>query len=246
MSLVVEHVNKKYKSRKNNNEKIFSINDITFTLENGKILALIGQNGAGKTTLIKCMLHLLHPDSGTILMNGETIDQIIGKGELGFMPDNLKFPEMITLKEYIVDLLVLRGKKFKDYEKEFYYLVEKLFMTTHLEKTISKYSKGTMKKAAFIQAIIHRPKLLILDEPTDGLDPVSRRILLQELLKLKKQGSIIVITTHLLADLSMIADEIIVLQDGHVIRKSRKADINTSLDDWYLETILENGEIEHL
>lgn len=246
MSLNVEHINKSYKSGWIKDEKIFSLNDVSFTLEKGKILALIGQNGAGKTTLIKCMLNLLHPDSGTILSGGNTIEQMIEKGSLGFMPDSLKFPDMITLKEYITDLMVLRGKRFSDYEEDFYQLADKLYMTKHLDKLITQYSKGTMKKAAFIQAVIHRPELLILDEPTDGLDPVSRRILLKELLNMKENGSTIVIATHLLSDISMIADEVVVLQNGYVIKKSNRTDIKCSLDDWYLQTILENGGMEDL
>ncbi len=246
MSLFVENLKKSYKKRGRNGEKPFSLNNIRFQLEQGRILALVGQNGAGKTTLIKCLLNLLHPDSGRIRMNDFTIEQLIMRGGLGYMPDYVKFPEMITLKEYVNDLMVLRGKKFSEYGENFEQLTEKLYMTKHLNKMLTQYSKGTAKKAAFVQAVLHQPELLILDEPTDGLDPVSRRVLLNELLRMKEMGSTIVITTHLLADLAMVADEIIVLQNGSIIQQVNCTEISGNLDDWYLETIFANGGMEEL
>lgn len=239
MSLMVSHIHKSYRQG-------FSLKDIDFTLENGNILALVGQNGAGKTTLIKCILNLLHPDSGTIMMDDRRIVQIMEEGGLGFVPESVKFPDMITLKEYVMDLLLLRGKRFVDYEQRFYELADALYMTKHLDKIITRYSKGTMKKANFIQAVIHQPKLLILDEPTDGLDPVSRRALLNELIRMKENGSTILITTHLLSDIAFVADEVLVLQNGNAISRKQMSEIKGSLDDWYLQTIFENGGMDAL
>ncbi|HPG92545.1 MAG TPA: ABC transporter ATP-binding protein [Clostridia bacterium] len=245
MSLNITNVSKTYKGGlwKNGTQALC---DVDFTLNNGKTLALIGQNGAGKTTLIKCVLNLLYPDKGKITFDESEIELLIKNGELGYMPESMRFPDMITLKEYVSDLMDLRGKKFGDYQERFNELVDKFYMTPHINKVFSKYSKGTMKKAAFIQAILHNPKLLVLDEPTDGLDPVSRRILLNEVTKIKQSGGTVIITTHILSDLQIVADEVIVLQKGVLIKHSQMNEIKGSLDDWYIETLLKNGGLENL
>ena len=98
-----------------------------------------------------------------------------------------------------------------------------------------------MKKATFIQAIVHSPQLLVLDEPTDGLDPVSRRMLLNEILEIKKNGGTVIITTHILSDLAIVADKIVFLQNGKVICETKMNQINGSLDDWYLEKTMQYG-----
>jgi len=241
MSLNINHIGKTYKHGMINTRFTQALIDVSFFAPNGSILAVIGQNGAGKTTLIKCILNLLHPDIGDINFDDKTIDDIIREGNLGYMPENLHFPDMITFKEYITDIMILRGKNINVYKERFDRLVDKLFLTDHINKNMSEYSKGTMKKVAFIQAVLHQPKLLVLDEPTDGLDPVSRRVLLNELIEIKQAGGIVLITTHILSDLELIADKVVVLQKGTIIKEEILSKIETSLDDWYLNTLIENG-----
>ncbi len=244
MSLIIDHVYKTYQSGWFGSAKCQALKDVGFCAENGTVLALIGQNGAGKTTLVKCMLDFLRPDAGRISMDNSAILEIIRQGQLGYMPESLKFPGLITLKEYMTDLMVLRGRKMDDYQDRFDALTDKFGMKKHMDKLLTHYSKGTMKKAAFIQAVLHQPRLLVLDEPTDGLDPVSRRVLLQEVLDIKKNGGTVIITTHLLSDLAIVADRIIVLQNGRLICQTDMADIQGSLDDWYLQTITGQGGLD--
>lgn len=246
MSFVVEEVNKTYKSGIMKRKKFKALNNINFVLEKKNVLALIGQNGAGKTTLIKCILGLLQLDSGRITMDNKKISEVIGNGELGYMPESLKIDGMITLKEYITDLMILRGKNMSEYEDRYEMLIDKFHMRKHSNKNFTQYSKGTMKKAAFIQSVLHNPRLLILDEPTDGLDPVSRRVLLNEVLEIKKKGSTVIITTHLLSDLSIVADKIVVLQNGNLTAHSETNEINESLEDWYIQIITQQGGLSDL
>jgi ABC-type multidrug transport system ATPase subunit len=241
MSLIVDNISKTYRSGLFFHDKVEALKNVSFTQKTGTVLALIGQNGAGKTTLIKCILDFIRPDTGSVAMSGCRIKDIIKKGQVGYMPELLQFPNMITLDEYLTDLMILRGKRKEEYCELYDALIEKFYMGEHIDKSISQYSKGTKKKAAFLQAILHKPKLLILDEPTDGLDPVSRRALLNEVNSIKKSGCTVIITTHLLSDLSMVSDKIIVLQCGRLISETYLESIQGSLDDWYLQTIFEQG-----
>lgn len=246
MSFVVDKVNKTYKSGILPRKKFKALHDISFELEKGSVLALIGQNGAGKTTLIKCILSLLQLDSGSISMDNKNIVETIQNGELRYMPESLKNDGMITLKEYITDLMVLRDKDMDEYEERYEMLMDKFHMRKHANKNFTQFSKGTMKKAVFIQAVLHNPSLLILDEPTDGLDPVSRRALLNEVLEIKKNGGTVIITTHLLSDLSIVADKVVVLQNGDVIAESLMDEMKESLEDWYIDVITKQGGLDEL
>lgn len=241
MSLVIEDIGKTYKFNILGTKKLEALKHINIRIESGSVLALVGQNGAGKTTLIKCILNYLKADTGKIQFDEKPIKEIVKEGKLGYMPEILQYDGMFTLKEYVTDLMVLRGCSMKDYNERFECLVDKFHMTKHLEKPLKKYSKGNMKKATFIQAVLHNPQLLILDEPTDGLDPVSRRALLNEILEIKKNGGTVIITTHILSDLLMVADDIVLLQNGKIICESELSEISGTLDDWYLEKIVQYG-----
>lgn len=241
MSLVVNNVGKTYRRGIWRYKEILALKDITFSLEQGKVLALLGQNGAGKTTLIKCLLNFLKVDTGTIRINGQNIETLINLCKVGYMPEKLQFSPKITIKEYISDLMILRGKNDTEYLNDLSELISEFYLEDHLQKKLETFSKGTAKKVAFIQAILHKPELLILDEPTDGLDPVSRRVLLNKINFLKRQGCTVVITTHLLSDISFVADQLIVLQKGQIIENVEAGKLNSSVDDWYLNVIMNHG-----
>lgn len=246
MSLDLKNIDKTYRSGFGSHNDCIALSDVSFSIPSGSVLALIGQNGAGKTTLIKCLMEFIHLDRGEIRFNENKIGELKQNNQIGYMPETVRFPGLITLKEYIDDLLVLRGLKIEDYQQHYSRLIQALNMAKHEEKILTQCSKGTMKKAAFIQAVLHCPALLVLDEPTDGLDPVSRRALLNEVSEMKRNGSTVIITTHLLSDLSLVADQVVVLQNGRLIQDIPYTQIETSLDDWYLQTLLEHGELDKL
>lgn len=134
MSLIVENVSKAYESGIWKIKKLRVLCDISFSLKEGRVLALIGQNGAGKTTLIKCILGFVRPDSGTIAMDGKAIRSLIETGNIGYMPEKLRFPDRMTFSEYIEDLMVLRGKE--SYQALYNDYVQKFFMEEHTEKRL--------------------------------------------------------------------------------------------------------------
>ena len=241
MTLMISDVSKSYKNNFFSLKKNRALSGINLEIESGSVLALVGQNGAGKTTLIKCLLNYIKPDMGRFQFDGYPISEIIKNGKLGYMPESLKYDSMFTLNEYITDLMILKGYSMSEYTERLNSLVSKFQMSKYLDKPLMHYSKGNMKKAIFIQAIIHSPQLLILDEPTDGLDPVSRRTLLNEILQIKKNGGTVIITTHILSDLAIVADKIVFLQNGKVICETEMNKINGTLDDWYLEKTMQYG-----
>lgn len=244
MSLKINHVKKYY--RDGIRKKNLVLKEIDYELDSGQVLAVVGQNGAGKSTLIKCLLSFIYPEEGTITMDGMAVRELVRLGQVGYMPEVFTGPEMVSIRQYIEDLFVLRGKDPKDYQERLEELIDRFYMRKHMEKPFSKCSKGTVKKVIFLQAILSQPSLLILDEPTDGLDPVSRRIMLEEIRRIREQGGTVVITTHLLSDLSLVADKVIVLQKGIIISEADCRNLDSSLEDWYFHTLMENGGIEEL
>lgn len=244
MSLQIVNLKKQYRGKFS--EKNLVLKGVNYELENGQVLAIVGQNGAGKSTLIKCLLSFLKPNEGSIVMDGKPIEELVKAGKVGYMPEAFRGPEMVTVRQYINDLLILRGLNPEDYKARLDDLIERFYMKKHMDKPFSKCSKGTVKKVIFIQAILHNPKLLVLDEPTDGLDPISRRLLLNEIKKIKEDGGTVAITTHLLSDLSLVSDKVIVLQKGVIIADASCNELHGSLEDWYFDTLVKNGGIEEL
>lgn len=194
------------------------LDNLSFEIDEGKIYALIGQNGSGKTTTIKCILNFSKANSGTITFNGEKIKTLINEGfEIGYSPEVLLFPKSITLYTYLYDIGILKGVSIKYLKDRILELTELFYLSEYLNKNILNFSKGMKRKVAFIQSLLYEPKFLILDEPTDGLDPVSRRKVLDYIKDLSSKGTSILITSHILSDLEKVCDNVGVLYQGTII-----------------------------
>jgi ABC-2 type transport system ATP-binding protein len=244
MSFVIDHLSKAYPGAgllKNTPV----LRNVSYTLDAGRALALIGQNGAGKTTLLKCILGFLRPDSGTAQLDGQTIPALMKENKVGYMPEQLGKLSM-TPREYVSTLMLLRGLPKAAFTDRLEELAGLLYLTKYLDKPMTKCSKGTVKKTIFLQSILHCPAFLILDEPTDGLDPIARRAMLAEIRSLKTQGCTLIITTHLLSDLMLVADEAAILQKGALLTSVDTAALPSSLDEWYYRQIMESGGMEDL
>ena len=215
MSMIVTNLKKEYKALFS--RKVFAVNDISLKIERGNIYALVGQNGAGKTTAIKCILGLIMPSYGKIKFADKEISFLMEKGKVGYMPEVLAFPENLSLNKYLHELSILRKIRRPDFVTKLEYLSEMLNLKGKMNYSITNYSKGMKKKANFIQAVIHEPDFLVLDEPTDGLDPVSRRIVLNYIKKMSENGCTILITSHILADLEKISDKAGIMHDGFIL-----------------------------
>lgn len=179
----------------------------------GRVTALVGPNAAGKSTLLKCLLGLSRPDSGTIHIDGVplTTDPAYRRA-IGYMPQRAAFPENLTGEEAIALLREVRGPGAAiDFE-----LIERFGLGRELRKRIHAMSGGTRQKLNAVAAYLFRPSLLILDEPSAGLDPIANGILKQKILDTTRHGATHLITSHVLSELEELADDVLFVVDGGV------------------------------
>lgn len=240
MSIHIRDVSKMYKGY--DGKKFYALKNINLYVDAGKCLALIGQNGAGKTTLIKCLISLISPDSGAIEIDGMKMGQMIKENKLGYMPEIVEGLDKITGNQYITQMMTLRGIDKKEYVERLNYYIEKLSLGKYMNIPMGHCSKGNYKKILFLQAIIHEPRCLILDEPTDGVDPISRRELLSIINEIKYAGNMVIITTHLLSDIERVADKIAILKDGMLLEEIGREKLEGSVEDWYINLIQTYGD----
>ena len=199
------------------NKKQKVLDQINLEIPEGKIVGFVGKNGCGKTTTIKIILGIIKPDSGKV-----TYSSKLGIGrkdvfnKIGYLPENPKFFENLTGRSFLSLMGKLHKLSEETIENEIVKFSKRLDVLDALDKQVGKYSKGMKQKIGFISAIIHKPKLVILDEPLSGLDPVSRRIFKNILLELKSEGVSFLITSHILEDLFEVGDQIIYMKNGKV------------------------------
>ncbi len=194
--------------------KLTVLRELDMEIETGKITAIIGHNGSGKTTLIKCLLGLDKPTSGLISINGFQLNGDWSyRDNIGYMPQLARFPENLTAREVLRMIKDLRGFN-GNMEDE---LVAFFNMDGEMKKPIRTLSGGTRQKVSAIIALMFNPDLLILDEPTAGLDPISSSLLKDRLIHEKEAGKTIIITSHIMSELEELADNLVYLLDGRII-----------------------------
>jgi Cu-processing system ATP-binding protein len=195
--------------------RIDVLRGVDLRIARGHVVGLVGPNGAGKTTLIKTLLGLTHADTGMIRIDGEPIgaaEDVSYRAQIGYMPQIARFPENLSAAELFAMLRELRGAS-TNLDEE---LVTKLGLESQLDKPLRVLSGGTRQKVNACLAFLFRPKLLILDEPTAGLDPLSSAILKDKILAARAEGTTVVITSHIMSELEELCDEVAFLLDGVV------------------------------
>ena len=193
--------------------KLEVLNDINLSFKKGECIALIGPNGCGKTTLIKSILGMVIPSKGDILFNEKSIlKEFKYREQIGYMPQIGRYPDYMTVGQ-IIEMI----KKIRNSDQV---LDEDLVHAFELEKIVNKQmrtlSGGTTQKVSATLAFLFNPEVLILDEPTAGLDPLASEILKEKIIKEKEKGKLILITSHLLSELDDLITQIIYMQDGTV------------------------------
>ncbi len=189
------------------------LTEVNLSCKKGECIALIGPNGCGKTTLIKSILGMVLPDKGAIEFNGKSVlGEYLYRKNIGYMPQIGRYPDNMTIGQ-IIDMI----KKIRNSNEE---LDEDLLKAFELEKMFEKkmrtLSGGTTQKVSAVLAFLFNPDVLILDEPTAGLDPLASEILKEKIIKEKEKGKLILITSHLLSELDDLVTEIIFMQEGKV------------------------------
>jgi ABC-2 type transport system ATP-binding protein len=226
-AITLENVSKKF------NDKTV-VNNVTLTLEPGKIYTLIGPNGAGKTTLIKMLVGLLSPTSGSISLFGNdiTIDPIECKKLFGYIPDDPSAYDYLSGMEFLILAGKLRNMELSTIEKRISHLKNLFPIVDILTQPMSYYSRGNRQKVALLSALIGNPKILFIDEPIVGLDPTSIDIFGNVLLNFKKNGGTVFFVTHTLPFAATYADHVFVMNNGKMV-KDQAISSKTSLKNIY-------------
>jgi ABC-2 type transport system ATP-binding protein len=203
------------------------IKGVSFTVPQGAVFALLGHNGAGKTTTMNCILDLVHPDGGEVRIMGEDHRCCHSRARVGYLPERPYFFEHLTGREllaFYADLLGLERVLQRSRAAE---VLDRTGMTAHADRRLSKYSKGMLQRIGLAQTLLGDPDLLILDEPMSGLDPMGRREIRELLLELKAQGKTIILSSHIVPDVEMIADSVGIIRDGRLVETRSLLEFST-------------------
>ncbi|HBE10150.1 MAG TPA: ABC transporter ATP-binding protein [Lachnospiraceae bacterium] len=233
--LIIDHLEKIYKGTDK------GIRDISIHVEPGDIYAFIGHNGAGKTTLLRAITGIHEFDKGEVIIDGVKLrdDPLEVKKRFAYIPDNPDIYEFLTGIQYlqlIADVFGVREAERENIAGKYAELFE---ITDSLGDLISSYSHGMKQKLVIISALIHKPKLLIMDEPFVGLDPKAAFVLKEIMREMIAEGSAIFFSTHVLEVAEKLCNKVAIIKDGRLVTSGRMEDVvkaGTSLEDLFMET----------
>lgn len=209
MGLVIEHVTKRF-------GKMTAVNDISLELESGKMLGFLGRNGAGKTTTFRMILGLSEPTEGHITYNGKKLDKTM-YNRIGYLPEERGLHAKMTVEDELKYLATLKGMSKKDIQSQMTYWLDRFDITENRKKRIDSLSKGNQQKIQLLASMLHKPELLILDEPFSCLDPVNVELLKEAVKDLNDWGSTIVYSSHRMEHVEELCDDVCILDKGKLI-----------------------------
>ena len=193
-----------------------AVNQLSFTIPDGKILGLIGQNGAGKTTTFRLILNFLKANEGQVLWNGEPLTEN-DYNSIGYLPEERGLYPKISIEEQLIYFERLRGKTKKEIDPKIDEWMEKFQVKGKRTDKVKSLSKGNQQKVQLISTLIHEPKLIILDEPFSGLDPVNAELLKNGIIELKEKGACVIFSSHNMDNVEKICDHLIMLRNGQTV-----------------------------
>jgi ABC-2 type transport system ATP-binding protein len=208
--LELEHLKKYYATHK-------AVDDISFSIPKGSIFGLLGPNGAGKTTLLRMITGIFYPDAGTITFDGKPFDPTNDIPHIGYMPEARGLYKKMKVGEQVLYFAQLKGLSKKDALQKSKYWFDKFEINSWLNKKVEELSKGMQQKVQFICTIMHNPKLLILDEPFSGLDPINSQLIQDEIFEMARNGTTIIFSTHRMEQVEEICDHIVLVNKGQKI-----------------------------
>lgn len=201
-------------------KNVEAVKDISFNVENGEIVGLLGENGAGKTTTLRMLATMLRPTSGTAFINGYSIIEaaqdvrreigILFGGEVGLY-------DRLTARENIEYFAELNGMNPQDMEKSIENLVDKFQMNEYIDRRVGKFSTGMKQRVAIARSIVHEPGVMLFDEPTAGLDVSATKIIHDFILQCRKEGKAIIFSSHSMQEVEKLSDRIIIIHKGSII-----------------------------
>ena len=224
----IEHLRKTYRSGFLMKPKL-ALKDVSFSVEPGCVYGFIGPNGAGKSTTIKVLTGLLNFDSGKVLVNGISPRDVKSRRFVGYSPEQPYFYDYLTGRELLRFYGKLVGLDGAELDKRIEWALELLHANKDwIDRRLRSYSKGMMQRVGIAQAILSKPKLLILDEPMSGLDPMGRRDVREAIMELNRDGVTIFYSSHLLSDVESISHKVAMIVDGRIVREGTVDDITES------------------
>lgn len=215
--LKVENVTKYY-------DKHLAVDNLSFEVQDGEIFGLLGVNGAGKTTTFRMIIGLLDPTSGKITLDGKQIDYNV-TDSIGFLTEERSLLTKLTVKEQIIYYGVLKGMKEKEILEELDKWLERFHIIEYKDRKIKELSKGNQQKVQFISAVINNPKLLILDEPFSGLDPINVEMFMDAIKEFKKRGSSIIFSSHRMEHVELFCEKLVILVKGKSVLEGNLKEI---------------------
>lgn len=233
----ISHLTKRF------NDKI-ALDDLTMTLAPGEVMGLIGQNGAGKTTTFRMILNFIQPSYGTISWDQAPISTT-RRTQIGFLPEERGLYQKQTIEQQVLYFAQLHGMSKYDAKRKLTELMKRLAVVGKVTDKVQTLSKGNAQKIQLISTIIFEPNFLILDEPFSGLDPVNTALMMQEIKRLQDQGSMILFSSHDMAGVEQLSDQITMLKAGRTVLQGRPTDIRAQFGrtELYLEAPIETASL---
>ncbi len=226
MKLTVDRITKQYKNK-------IAVDRMSFELTQG-VTGLLGANGAGKTTLMRMMCGILNPTSGEINADGIAVNTENYRALLGYLPQDFGYYPEFSAREFLEYMAALKGLEKKEAKDKISELLELVGLSDVARKKLKTFSGGMKQRVGIAQALLNDPAILILDEPTAGLDP-KERVRFRELIEELGKKSIVLLSTHIVSDIEHIADKIIMMKDGSLIWQGKQTDVEGDLEEFYLK-----------
>ena len=236
----IKNVSKKYSGSKN-----FSVDSISLEIQEGEVFGFLGHNGAGKTTTMKMLLGFLNPTQGEISINGHNPKDLESKRIMGFLPEHVNLYKYLTAREFLRfcgEIFAIESDVLEARITEI--LITKLkFPEEAIDRPIKGYSKGMQQRVGIAQALINDPKLVFLDEPMSGLDPVGRKTVKDLILHLKEEGKTVFFNSHILNDAEVLCDKVAIIKMGKIILNGTVEKVTQNhkktLEEVFIETMEE-------
>ncbi|EOS26830.1 hypothetical protein C806_00421 [Lachnospiraceae bacterium 3-1] len=237
MELVFDRVTKQYKNK-------IAVDRVSFSLKKG-VYGLLGANGAGKTTLMRLMCGILKPDSGEIFYDNIKVEEESYRDILGYLPQEFGYYPEFTAMDFLMYLASLKGIPKKQAKKKAEKLLEMTELTHEAKKKIKTFSGGMKQRLGIAQSLLNNPKVLVMDEPTAGLDP-KERVKFRNLISKLGNDRIVLLSTHIVSDVEHIADVILVMKEGRIIHRGSLDEIIKVMDGKVWECTVDDKTAENL
>lgn len=231
MKLVMDRLTKQYKNK-------IAVDRISLCLKPG-VHGLLGANGAGKTTLMRMLCGILSPTGGSVNLDGADVSTEIYRSQLGYLPQDFGYYPEFTAWDFLIYMGLLKGMRKDLTKRKAEELLEIVGLKGIEKKKIKTFSGGMKQRLGIAQALLNDPKLIILDEPTAGLDP-KERVRFRELIARLGKENIVLLSTHIVSDVEHIADQILMMRNGQLIYSGTKEGVGTDLEKFYLDQFQED------